>query len=98
MYNMRAEHVATENDTGLLWHVVDRNDNALCARIFRDKAASTPNSMCARENYCRSCMSVVATTARPSPATTDSPTPIGEAAQQNADIVASNPGGRSYGH
>lgn len=86
MYNMCAEHVATENDTGLLWHVVDRNGNALCARIFRDKAASTPDGMCAREDYCRNCMSVVATTVRPSLVTTDSPTPIVEAAQQNADI------------
>ncbi|MFF3059346.1 hypothetical protein [Streptomyces sp. NPDC057909] len=94
MYNMRAEHVVTENGIRLLWHVVDRNGNALCARIFRDKASSTPDGMCAREDYCRSCMSIVATTVLPSPVTTDSPTSVGEAAQQNADIVAPNPGGR----
>ncbi|MFI5634848.1 hypothetical protein ACIA8E_36975 [Streptomyces sp. NPDC051664] len=63
MRNMRAEHVATETGTGLLWHVVDDND-ALCARIFGGKTASAPNGLCDREDYCRSCMNAVAEAAQ----------------------------------
>ena len=32
MYNMCAEHMATETGTGMLWHAVDGNAKASCAR------------------------------------------------------------------
>lgn len=98
MYNMRAEHVATENGTGLSWHGVDREGNDLCARIFSDKAASAPDSVCDRDDYCRSCMNFVAQAVRPSPVTADSSTPVGNTTQQNANLVAPNPGGHPRGH
>lgn len=58
MYNMCAEHVATETGSGLLWHAVDGNGNTLCTRIFI--AAPASDSGCDREDYCRSCMNAVA--------------------------------------
>jgi hypothetical protein len=68
MYHMCAEHVATETGTGLLWHAVDGNGNALCTRTFN--AAQTPDVVFDREDYCRSCMNAVAGTIRPSRAST----------------------------
>ncbi|ALC18639.1 hypothetical protein ACH46N_34980 [Streptomyces pristinaespiralis] len=74
MYNMCAEHVATETGTGLLWHAVDANGNALCARIF--SAAPTPDGACDREGYCSSCMNAVADAVRSS-AAADPRAPVG---------------------
>lgn len=63
MHNMCAEHVATENGTDLLWHAVDSNGNALCARIF--SAAPAPDGASHREDYCRTCMNAVGNAVRP---------------------------------
>jgi hypothetical protein len=66
MYNMCAEHVATETGTGLLWHAVDGNGNTMCTRIF--SAAPTPDGASDREDYCRSCMNAVGDAVRSSSA------------------------------
>ncbi|SCF83494.1 hypothetical protein [Streptomyces sp. Ncost-T10-10d] len=98
MYNMCAERAATENGTGLSWHGIDREGNDLCARIFSDTAASTPDGVCDRDDDCRSCMNFVAQAVRPSPVTADSSAPVGDATQRNSDLIAPNPGGQPRGH
>lgn len=73
MYNMCAEHVATETGSGLLWHAVDGNGDALCERAF--SAAPTPGGAGDYEGYCGRCMDAVAVAVR-SHAAADPPAPV----------------------
>lgn len=98
MYNMCAERVATEHGSGLSWHGVDREGTVLGARTSGDKPASTPDGVCDRDDNCRSCVNLVAQAVRPSPVMADTSTLVGDATQQNADLVAPNPGGHPRGH
>ncbi len=45
MYNMRAEHLATGNGPGLLWHVLNRDGSALCGHPLNGKATVTLGSV-----------------------------------------------------
>lgn len=65
MYNMYADRVETETGTGMLWHAVDGDGNALCARS--SNAVQTPNGECDREDRCCSRMNVIVRAVRPSP-------------------------------
>lgn len=56
MYNMRAEHLATGNSPGLLWHVLNCDGRALCGRPLEGKATVTVGAAMEREDYCRRCM------------------------------------------
>ncbi|MGW7368775.1 hypothetical protein ACWGI8_36430 [Streptomyces sp. NPDC054841] len=97
MYNMCAEHIATMTGTGLLWHALDGDGNALCARIFIGKAPSAQDGLCDREDYCHSCMDALADAVRTYPVATDSRTPTDGAVQQNTGIVAPSPESHPHG-
>lgn len=60
MYNMCAEHLVTRDGPGLLWHVLNRDDRALCGRPLNGKAAVLQEGAMEREDYCRRCMNDVA--------------------------------------
>ncbi|MET7607972.1 hypothetical protein [Streptomyces avermitilis] len=60
MYNMCAEHLATGSGPGLLWHVLNRDDRALCGRALNEKATVIPKGAMEREDYCRRCLNGVA--------------------------------------
>jgi hypothetical protein len=60
MYNMCAEHLATGSGPGLLWHVLNRDDRALCGRALNGKATVRPKGAMEREDYCRRCLNGVA--------------------------------------
>lgn len=89
---MCAGHMATDFGSGPSWHGVLLEGNALCARLFGDKAPSTPDGVCDRDDYCRSCVNFVAQAVRPSPVTADSSAPVGDATQQNADLSCAESG------
>lgn len=64
MYNMYADRVEAETGTGMLWHAVDGDRTALCARSFN--AVQTPDGGCDREDHCCSRMNAVTGAVRPS--------------------------------
>lgn len=60
MYSMCAERIAAEGSTTLLWHALDRNGDALCARMAGGTAAWQPDGADERDEYCGDCMDAVA--------------------------------------
>ncbi|MFF3455109.1 hypothetical protein ACFYXH_12390 [Streptomyces sp. NPDC002730] len=59
MYNMRAEHLATKADGGLLLHVLDRDGSALSGRVMNSKAITTADAVYDCDDHCTSCMNAV---------------------------------------
>ncbi|MEI5011092.1 hypothetical protein RB196_30865 [Streptomyces sp. PmtA] len=108
MYSMCAERTATDDGTTLLWHALDRNGDALCARIVSGTAVWTPDTGNDRDEYCRDCMNAVAMAFRPGPraaggraAAGRGATPRGAtgggAVQQHADLAPPDPELRPHG-
>ncbi|GBQ02811.1 hypothetical protein SSP531S_42750 [Streptomyces spongiicola] len=71
MYSMCAERIEAESGTTLLWHALDRNGDALCARMAGGTAGGTagwqPTTADDRDEYCGDCMNAVASAFRHGP-------------------------------
>ncbi|MEV0966960.1 hypothetical protein AB0J25_31110 [Streptomyces sp. NPDC049910] len=64
---MCAERIEAEGGTTLLWHALDRNGDALCARMARSTVAWQPGAADDRDEYCGDCMNAVASAFRHGP-------------------------------
>ncbi|TLQ42331.1 hypothetical protein [Streptomyces marianii] len=92
MYSMCAERIAAEGGTTLVWHALDTNGDALCARPVRGTAAWTPEAVNGLDEYCRDCMNAVAMAFRPASRAPGDRTAVGGgAAERQADSAPPDP-------